>query len=490
MYYIARGTQTQNVFLDDRRIHLHIIPAACRWLWQVIGSGPWAPTPGMQQVLQKERGGRESHHTGPTPLDRLSACTLKTLKRAVRAMDTIQVESLVWAIFDNIMGPGKIPPLSGLETYSQILRCLIGKVYRGLNMRCPTCTSTSFDAEVTTIRLRPGGLEPKKPGKPDHYSMIWDVRKEFAGSYSAFKDKQESTGEDQVMGEVVQTVDPNIHAMKWMKECKCSYREVQLDFWLLLRPLTDGSEESSWQLAHRHFCLYGTGHPPSNPPHTPHTHMWEDSREDERQLWVEAYACALQYMAEVSMGWCWITGNGTRVLKVSKLVETFLNATGKRVSPHIIWQCWPMPCDNTPVQNLEGKRENIVCRLDEVATQCLSDIAWDKFAFPQTDQEFWCKEVLCYHPGKMLDVRAHKMGFRLMLQDNEGQYTNSAHALKIWSVNVCLLPAAWYHPMGTFVGACASLTMMELCTANDMNNMVPSPYYGFELVRPDRYRVP
>ena len=89
-----------------------------------------------------------------------------------------------------------------------------------------------------------------------------------------------------------------------------------------------------------------------------------------------------------------------------------------------------MPCDNTPVQNLEGKRESIVHRLDKVATQCPSNIAWDKFTFPQIDQEFWHEEVLCYHLGKMLDVRASMNGFQLMLQDNEGQYANSAHDLK------------------------------------------------------------
>ena len=65
------------------------------------------------------------------------------------------------------------------------------------------------------------------------------------GSYSTFKDKLDSVGGDQASGEVVQTADLNIHAMKWMKEHQCSYRDVQLDFWLLLRPLTDGSEESS-----------------------------------------------------------------------------------------------------------------------------------------------------------------------------------------------------------------------------------------------------
>ena len=116
--------------------------------------------------------------------------------------------------------------------------------------------------------------------------------------------------------------------------------------------------------------------------------------------------------------------------KVSSLVETFLNTTGTRVSPHIIQQCWPMPHDKIPVQSLEGKRESIVHRLDEVAMQCPSTIAWDKFAFPQTDQEFWHEDVLCYHPGKILDIGARMLGFCLMLQDDEGQYANSAHMLK------------------------------------------------------------
>ena len=34
--------------------------------------------------------------------------------------DTIQLEHLAWAVFDNIMGPGETPPLSGFETYGQI----------------------------------------------------------------------------------------------------------------------------------------------------------------------------------------------------------------------------------------------------------------------------------------------------------------------------------------------------------------------------------
>ena len=70
----------------------------------------------------------------PNPPDRLPACTFKTLEHAVLVTDTIQLECLAWAVFDNIMGPGKAPPLSGLETYNQIVGCLAGKAYKGLHM--------------------------------------------------------------------------------------------------------------------------------------------------------------------------------------------------------------------------------------------------------------------------------------------------------------------------------------------------------------------
>ena len=121
------------------------------------------------QCCQKRGGGRGSCHTGTTPLDRLPVCTFQTLECAVRAADTIQLECLVWAVFDNIMGPGKAPPLSGLETCSQIIGRLVGKAYKKLHTRCPVHTSTSFGTEVT--RARPEGPDPKKLGKPQQYSM-------------------------------------------------------------------------------------------------------------------------------------------------------------------------------------------------------------------------------------------------------------------------------------------------------------------------------
>ena len=57
--------------------------------------------------------------------------------------------------------------------------------------------------------------------------------------------------------------------MKWMKLCQRSYRDAQLEFWLLLRPLTDGREEHTRQLARRLLSVWhwsSAVDPPMYPP--------------------------------------------------------------------------------------------------------------------------------------------------------------------------------------------------------------------------------
>ena len=139
------------------------------------------------------------------------------------ATDTIQLECLAWVVFDNIMGPGETPPLSGLEMYNQIVRRLVGKAYKGLHKHCPAHTSTSFGAEVTRVRVE--GPDFKKRAKPQCYSMMRDVREEFAGSCSALKEKQSIVGRDQLLTPA-HPVNPNIQGMKWMKEHQRSYCDV------------------------------------------------------------------------------------------------------------------------------------------------------------------------------------------------------------------------------------------------------------------------
>ena len=56
------------------------------------------------------------------------------------------------------------------------------------------------------------------------------------------------------------------------------------------------------------------------------------------------------------------------VPKVSPLVETFLAVMGSRMPPHVIRQCWPVPHEEVPVQDITGVKEHIIKKLDEVTT--------------------------------------------------------------------------------------------------------------------------
>ena len=376
---------------------------------------------------------RGSCRADATPLDRLPACSFQTLEHAMLVPDTIQLERLAWAVFENIMGPGEAPPLCGFEMYDQIVGCLVSKAYKGVHMCCPACTSTSFGTEVTTVTVV--NPESRKSTRPPCYTMTRDVREEFRGSYSAYKEKQDIAERDQLYAPM-RLVDPNTQGMKWMKERQCSYKDIQLEFWLLLRPLTDRSEECTHQLACRLLSVWHWSlavDPPTYPP-TP-TSMnigyWlhQTKKKDIRQFWIEAYACALQRMAKASMGRRWIAHEGIRVPKISRVVDVFLHATGTRIPPDIIRQCWPAQQTEMPMQNLDGIRRDIVYKLDEVATRGMSPIAWDPFAFPLTDDTCWREEALCYRPGKTLDVRACMPGFNLMFQDDKGEYTYSGRAL-------------------------------------------------------------
>ena len=331
---------------------------------------------------------------------------------------------------------------------------------------------------------------------PNPGVILWqDVREEFSGSYSTPWEGQDIARTYQC-STPMPMVNPNIQGMKWMKEHQCSYNGVQLDFWLLLRPLTDRTEESTRHLAHRLLSVWHWSSaidPPIYPPMPTSMNIgyWlpESDEEDEQQLWIEAYACALQRVAEASVGRKWISKRGIRVPKITRVVEIFLNATGMWVPPNRIRKCWPTWRNNIPVQNLRGMRQGIVRKLDEIATRNTSKITWDQFVFPLADQEGWGEEALCYHPGKMLNVRTCMPGFRLMLQYDDEQCPHSGCTL-IFEGSMLVYDPQWDIAQWVPVrGISATLTMPELHTAYDLNNFVQSPSSELEPTRPSSTQI-
>ena len=310
------------------------------------------------QCCRKRGGGRGPHHASALLMDSLPACSPETLECIVWALkDTISLECLTWAVYDNILVLGPTPRLSGMESYGQVVRHLMEKAYKGLHMWCPGCTSMVFVWvgrlwSIVTIPWR--STEQMETAVSSTHHSLWRE------GFSMMQDIWESAKSDQATGGQSE-LDPIKDMLKWMKECQWSYMEEHLGFWTLLHLLMDHGEAFNWLLAcqmlsvwHWASALNLLAYPPA--PSQLNIGHWirEDCDMSERQKWIEAYACMLQHLVEASVGHSWTMEGQSMTPEVSKLVDTFLAAMGIHMSPHIIRECWPMPPDDIPQQNLEG----------------------------------------------------------------------------------------------------------------------------------------
>ena len=179
------------------------------------------------RCCRKRGGGRGSCCPTMLSLNCLPARSTETLEHAICASkDTISLEHLVWVVYDNFLVPAKSPSLSSYESYGQVLQHLLDKAFRGLHTHCPVRTSAIFKPEG---RLKSVVMVLRKSLQTEKFPMMRDVWEEFA------KEVQVTRGQ----------LDPEVNTLKWMKEHQHSYMDTQLNFWLLLRPLTNGGEVSS-----------------------------------------------------------------------------------------------------------------------------------------------------------------------------------------------------------------------------------------------------
>ena len=236
------------------------------------------------RCCRKRGRGRGPCHTGMLSLDHLPACYRDTLECIAHSTkDTIALECLAWAMYDNQLGLGKSPSLSSFESYGQVLQCLVDKAFQGLQAHCPVCMSAMFKPiEKEKVNVCSHSAT-EGTARTERYPMTRDVWEEFAGG-------------DQVARGWEQPLDPEVYALKWMKEHQHSYTDVQLDFWLLVRPLTDGGEESSSHLTRRLLSMWHWASALDPPVCLPVPSLlnighwlWEDHNVDDRQQWIKAY---------------------------------------------------------------------------------------------------------------------------------------------------------------------------------------------------------
>ena len=72
-------------------------------------------------------------------------------------------------------------------------------------------------------------------------------------------------------------------------------------------------------------------------------------------------------VAEASTGRSWVTEGEGMAPQVSPLVQAFLSTTRRRVSPSILWECWPPRQNIVPRQPMDEVRAHITQCLDKVA---------------------------------------------------------------------------------------------------------------------------
>ena len=198
-------------------------------------------------------------------------------------------------------------------------------------------------------------------------------------------------------------------------------------------------------------------------------------RGKKEDLWIEAYICCLQHVVEASARCSWVTEGEGMAPQVSPLVQAFLSAMGRRVSPSIVRECWPLKNDIVPRQPTNLVRARITYCLDKVAMSSPSTIAWDMFAWPESNKSFWKEDCLPYFPGSMVDLSTPMLGVRLRLHDREGNYQGVARVLKYEGHMLIYDPQTNGVGWVAMKGISSSLTEVEVRSAGVLGNFYPIP---------------
>ena len=200
-----------------------------------------------------------------------------------------------------------------------------------------------------------------------------------------------------------------------------------------------------------------------------------DRRGNKEDIWAEAYCGSLQHMAEASVGRSWETEGEGMVPKVSPLVLAFLTTTGRSVNPLSARECWPAENDIIPRQPMNPLRARITHCLDRAATQSPSALAWDMFAWPESNRNFWKEDCLTYLAGSTVDLSTRMPGVHLNLRDRDGNNLGVARVLRYEGHMLVYDPhtngAGWV----AMKGIPASLTEVEARSAEELRNFYPAP---------------
>ena len=195
----------------------------------------------VEHHFRIKRGGGTGRRRPTSTTSNATPCPPDKLEDvAWNKLDSKTLERLVWSVYDRILSPGPTLKLTGPESYNQVTRRLTSKVFRGVQVCCPTRMLAQFD-EPSPVRVRSVVFAVPPSGVPK--------KSEAAEAMDTSPRKVDPTVEGAVGGQMEE--DPNTHPMAWMRDRQNSYSDEEIHFWPLLHPLTDGGGMKTRRLARR-----------------------------------------------------------------------------------------------------------------------------------------------------------------------------------------------------------------------------------------------
>ena len=285
------------------------------------------------------------------------------------------------------------------------------------SQHCEPCTVASFNAKQATRLVQQQGLLWPKRTKPHATSAteawrapmvqsVVNVPPQVAFSHSTGgaqataldfdmdTDKKEAFHESNrhIMiqcSPVKRHLDQMWQTTKWLQACEESLDEGEINWWLLLLLLTDGSDTATRELSKQLLATWRWIKKVSNTPTclpAPTVlnigqFLNECPKEGDRTPWLLAYAHVLQHMDEATDGRMWWPSGVCFTPQISLLVDVFIQETRAELVEADIASCWGQPLMEVPCQKDEGPFTEVISHLDELAQHVPARKAWDELIF-------------------------------------------------------------------------------------------------------------
>ena len=330
------------------------------------------------------------------------------------------LECLAWAMYDGVFVPGDPPALTGHHDWSHIITgttlhlILHGKIP---SEHCEPCTVASFNAKQATRltqqqglpwpkRIRPHAASATEAWRAPMVQSVVNVLPQAASSHStrgvqarslnfnADIDEEEAFHKSNryIMmwcSPVKRHLDLTWQTTKWLQACEESLDDEEISWWLLLLPLTDGSDVATRELPKQFLTAWRWVKKVSNTPICPPAptvlnigqFLNECPKEGDHMPWLLVYAHALQHVGEATDGRMWWPIRVHFTPQISLLVDVFIQETGAELVEADIASCWGQLLEEVLCQKDKGPFAELISHLDELAQCVPTRKAWDKLIF-------------------------------------------------------------------------------------------------------------